>query len=603
MTDLHVLFLIIAVVIVLFVTEKVPVVIVALGTALALWFTGILDLRQALGGLGDTTTIFIASLFVVSAGLEVTGVTAWAGQFLITKAGDSRVRQLVLIMLACALLTALISLNGSVAALLPVVVVMAVRLNQPPSQLLMPMVFASHAGSILALTGSPVNVLVSEAAQDAGGRAFRFFEFAYVGVPLLVGTMAILVFFGRKLLPHRGGASMPTDLSKHAKVLVEQYRLDSGVFQMRVRASSPYVGMSVRSVELSAFPGLNLIAVQAGESRKPTAQSEVAEGDVLIVRGDAEAAANLATAMHLGLGPDETGKDVADVLFNRTSGLAEVVIPPRSGLVGRKMFPGMVTESGDLVVLAIQRHGESMGPGETELQVGDTMLLQGTWSALDKRLADPEVLVVDSPDVVRRQAVPMGTGAKMAIGILAAMVLALATGIVPSAIAGLVAAVAMVVTGVLSVDQAYKSINWTTVILVGAMTPLSAAMTETGAAQMLADHLVAFVGDAGPLALLAGLFVLTAILGQLISNTATALIIIPIAVAAALELGISPTPVLMCVCVAAAASFLTPVATPVNLMIMGPGGYKFGDYWKLGIVCMAWFFIVAVFIVPMIWRF
>ncbi len=150
-------------------------------------------------------------------------------------------------------------------------------------------------------------------------------------------------------------------------------------------------------------------------------------------------------------------------------------------------------------------------------------------------------------------------------------------------IAGLVAAFLMVLLRVMSVDQAYRSINWTTVILVGAMTPLSTAMAETGAAQMMADRLVSVVGDAGPYALLAGLFLLTAILGQLISNTATALIIIPIAVAAAVEIGISPRPVLMSVCVAAAASFLTPVATPVNLMVMGPAGYKFGDYWKLGL--------------------
>jgi di/tricarboxylate transporter len=174
---------------------------------------------------------------------------------------------------------------------------------------------------------------------------------------------------------------------------------------------------------------------------------------------------------------------------------------------------------------------------------------------------------------------------------------------VPAAIAGLCAAGAMVLFRVLSVEQAYRSINWTTVILVGAMTPLSAAMMQTGAAQLLADRLVAMVGGAGPYALLAGLFLLTAVLGQLISNTATALIIIPIAVTAALELGISPQPTVMTVCIAAAAAFLTPVATPVNLMIMGPAGYKFGDYWKLGIVCMAWFFVMAVFFVPLVWRF
>lgn len=601
MSDVTVLFLIIGAVIVLFITEKVPVVIVALGTALALYFTGILDFRQALGGLGDPTTIFIASLFVVSAGLEVTGVTAWAGQFLINKAGESRVRQLTLIMLAAALLTALISLNGAIAALLPVVVVMAVRLAQPPSQLLMPMVFASHAGSILALTGSPVNVLVSEKSSELGLGGFGFFEYAIAGVPLLIGTMAILVLLGRKLLPSTRGAAMPSDLSKHARTLVEHYRLEGNAFQLRVRPGSPMIGSSPSALDVGA-DGLHVIGSQAGDTRRPLARA-YAEGDFLLVRGEPDAVARFAADRHLAFGDSDAERDVADTLFNRSSGLAEVVIPPRSAMVGREVFPGMVTESGDLLILAIQRRDEDLGPGKVTLEVGDTMLLQGTWKALDTRLADPEVLVVDSPDIVRRQAIPMGVGARSAIAILAAMVVALALDLVPSAVAGLVAAVAMVLVGVLSVEQAYRSVNWTTVILVGAMTPLSAAMSETGAAQLLADRLVGAVGDAGPYALLAGLFVLTAVLGQLISNTATALIIIPIGAAAALELGVSPQPVLISICIAAAASFLTPVATPVNLMIMAPAGYTFGDYWKLGIVCMAWFFVIAVFFVPLVWGF
>lgn len=602
MSDIYVLFAILAVVIVLFVTEKVPVVLVALGTALALYFTGILNLGQALGGLGDASTIFIASLFVVSAGLEITGVTAWAGQLLIAKSGESRVRQLVLIMLLCSGLTALISLNGAVAALLPVVVVMAVRLKRAPSQLLMPMVFAAHAGSIVALTGSPVNVLVSEAAKNAGTGPFGFFEFSIVGVPLLLGTIVILVVLGKRLLPNSAGESMPTDLSKHARTLVEQYRLVSGVFQMRVRVASPFIGLMPDAIDLSAYPGVSLIGLQAGATGRPLTGAALSEGDMLLVRGDADVAANLSNEKHLGLAQGDAEGGATDILFNKTSGLAEIVIPPRSALVGQKMFPGMVTPSGDLVVLAVQRRGEDLEVNST-LEAGDTMLLQGTWSALDKRLADPQVLVVNSPDLVRRQAVPMGHGAKTAIGILLAMVLALATGVVPAVIAGVVAAFLMVLLRVMSVEQAYRSINWTTVILVGAMTPLSAAMAETGAAQMLADKLVSAVGDAGPYALLAGLFLLTAVLGQLISNTATALIIIPIAVAAAIEIGISPRPVLMSVCVAAAASFLTPVATPVNLMVMGPAGYKFGDYWKLGLPCMIWFFIMAVFYVPFFWRF
>ena len=502
----------------MFVWDRLPVAIVALGVALSLWATGVLDTQQALAGFGDPAVVFIAALFVVSEALDTTGVTAWAGQQLIDRVGDSRTRVLVLMMLLCAVLTALITPNGSVAALLPVVVVMAVRLRRTPSQLLMPLAFAAHAGGLLTLTASPVNVIVSEAADDAGVGPFGYFEFALVGVPLVVGTIAVVVLLGERLLPHRTPRSMPVDFSNHARTLVEQYGLDD-----------------------------------------------------------------------------------ADVVLSRSAGVAEVVIPPRSGLVGQTAYPGMVTDSGDLVVLAVQRKEEERS-GETVLAAGDTLLLRGTWGALDQHL-DPDVLVVDAPDAIRRQMVPLGHGTRRALVVLGGMVVLLATGIAPPAIAGLLAVCGIVLSGVLTVEQAYRGIQWTTVILVAGMIPLSTAMTETGAAARLADGLVDVVGDLGPHALLAGLVLLVFVLGQLISNMATALIVIPIAVSAAADLDVSPKPVLMAVCVAAAAAFLTPVATPANLMVLEPGGYRFGDYWKLGLPMLVLFGVVAVFLVPVIWSF
>ena len=512
-------FLILGAVIVVFVWDKLPVAIVAVGVALSLWGTGVLDLKQSLAGFGDPTVVFIASLFVASEALDATGVTAWAGQQLIAGAGESRKRVLVLMMLLCAGLTALITVNGSVAALVPVVVLMAVRLRREPSQLLIPLAFSAHAGSLLVLTGSPVNVVVSEAADDAGVGRIGFFEFALVGVPLLVGTMAIVALFGERLLPHRSPRSMPADFSSHARTLVHQYGLDQD-----------------------------------------------------------------------------------DPLLTRALGAAEVVIPPRSALVGQTAYSGMVTESGDLVVLGVQRKGEELA-GETKLAVGDTLLLRGSWRALDERLDDPDVLLVDRPALVRRQAVLLGPGAKRAIAILAGMVILLATGAVPPAVAGLLAAGTFVVSGVLSIEQAYRGIGWTTVILVAGMIPLATAMTETGAAERLADGLVDLLGDAGPRALLFGLVVLVFVLGQLISNMATTLIVIPIAVSAAGELDVSPKPLLMAVAVSAAAAFLTPVATPANLMVMEPGGYRFGDYWKLGLPLLVLFGAVAVLLVPVFWTF
>jgi di/tricarboxylate transporter len=518
-SDETITYLVLAAVVVVFIWDRLPVAVVAVATAVSLWATGVLDLEQALAGFGDPTVVFIASLFVVSEALDSSGVTTWAGQHVIARAGESRARMLLLVMLLCAGLTALITVNGSVAALVPVVVVMAVRLRRAPSQLLIPLAFAAHAGSLLVLTGSPVNVIVSEAADDAGVGRFGFFEFALVGVPLLAGTVAIVLLLGERLLPQRGPRSAPTDFSEHARTLVRTYGLDD-----------------------------------------------------------------------------------ADDLLTRTSGVAEVVIPPRSALVGQTVYPGMVTESGDLVVVAVQQRDEEQ-VGETVLEVGDTLLLRGTWGALDYHLDDPAVLVVDAPDAVRRQAVPLGPGAKRALVVLAGMVVLLATGAVPPAVAGLLAAGAVVVSRTLSLEQAYRGIAWTTVILVAGMIPLSTAMTQSGAAGQLAEGLVDLVGDAGPRVMLLGLVLLVFALGQLISNMATALIVIPIAVSAAAELGVSPKPALMAVAVAAAAAFLTPVATPANLMVMEPGGYRFGDYWRLGVPLLALFGVVAVLLVPVFWSF
>ena len=354
---------IIVIAVVLFVWNRLPVVFVAIFTALALWATGVLSLGQALAGFGDPAVIFIASLFVVSAGLEMTGVTAWAGQLLIRGAGeDSQLRLLVLMMILVALLTALISVSGAVAALLPVIVVIAVRLKWHSSQLLMPMVFSAHAGSLLALTGTPVNVLVSEAGRNAGVGGFGFFEFALAGIPLLAGSMAIIVLFGRHLLPQRNGATMPADFSRHARTLVEQYGLASGIFQLRVRKSSQFVGKARSDIDLSTFPGLELMAVQDKDTGTPLRRAQIEAGDTLLLRGDAEQAAEFAVQLHLAFRDEQAAGRGEDALFNARSGLAEVVVSPRSKLIGRAVFPGMVTESGDLIVLAVQRAGEQIAP-------------------------------------------------------------------------------------------------------------------------------------------------------------------------------------------------------------------------------------------------
>lgn len=511
---------ILALAVVAFVSNKISIGIVALGVAILLWATGVLTLNEALAGFGDPTVIFIAALFIVSEALDATGVTAWAGQQVISRGGTKRTPLLVVIGLLVAVLTALISVNGAVAALIPVVVVVAVRSKIAPSQMLMPLAFSAHAGSMLALTGTPVNIIVSEAAADAGARSFGFFEFALAGLPLLAGTLLIIVVLGNRVLPTREPAVLFSDISALAKVLRLQYQLsqESG----------------------------DLVGVQKG--------------------------------------------------------ITEVVIPPRSELIGEHFFTGMTTPSGSLVVLGVQRAGENVVGEDARLQAGDTLLLRGTWDDLEEHTAGPEVLVVDQPAVLRR-AVPLGTGAKRAIGILAAMVVLLATGVVPPAVAALLGACAVVLTKVLTPSQAYRSVSWTTVVLVGGMIPLSTAFTTTGTAQLVAQGVLDLVGDASPYLGLLVMCVLAVILGQLISNTATVLIMVPIATVLATDLHVSLLPFLMALTVVGAASFLTPVATAANTMVMEPGGYRFTDYWKLGLPLLVLFVVVGVWWVPLIWPF
>ncbi|WP_454116979.1 SLC13 family permease [Microbacterium aurum] len=524
-------FVILALAIVAFVSGRVPLAIVSIGVALALWATGVLTLGEAFSGFGDPTVLFIASLFVVSEALDATGVTAWLGHQVVTRAGRGRGRLTLIVGMLAAGLSAFISINGAVAALLPVVVVVAVRAGLVPSKMLIPLAFAASAGSLLTLTGTPVNIVVSEAAAAAGGREFGFFEFALAGVPLVLLTVAVVVLGGGRLLPDRTPehlGDLAPDPRAHAQLLRSSYAVDL-----------------------------------------------------------------------------DTG-----ALFTADEGVAEVLVAPRSRLIGRTVYAGMTTRDESLVILAVRR-GEDEGPnasrgtgvaGSLQLQAGDAVLVQGPWAALTRYTQSPDVIAVTPPQALQR-AVPLGRGAKRALVVLGVMVALLATGLVPAAVAGLLAAGALVLTRVLTIPQTYRSISWTTVILIAGMIPLSAAFIATGAADRVADLVLGIIGSTSPHLALLVLCVLTMVLGQFISNVATVLVVTPIAVAIAQTLELSIQPFMMALTVAGAAAFLTPVATPANLMVLQPGGYRFGDYWKLGLPLMVVYLAVAVLYVPLVWPF
>jgi di/tricarboxylate transporter len=497
-----------------------------MGASLSLAALGVITVEQVLAGFSDPVVIMIAALFIVAEGLNASGVSSWLGQWLMKVAGESKARLLVIIMLVVAGLTALINVNGAVAALLPVAVLIGARTGRP-SDVLLPLAFAAHAGSLLTLTGTPVNLIISDAAADAGADAFGYFEFALVGIPLLAGTALIILVFGSRLVPVREQSSKLPDLARHAQTLTEQYSTD-------------------------------------GNQHVPTPGNEP--------------------------------------LITHESGVVEAVIPPRSAFVGLQAFAGAFINNEEFVVLAISRGGEVLGPKPCELRPGDTLLLRGSWEALEREeLVATNVLFVDSPSAIRREAAPISKRAWGALAIVGVMIALMALGIVPTVIAALLGAMAMAGSRIVSGAQAWRAVSWSTIVLIAGMIPVSVALTQSGAAELAAGWIVGVVGDSGTYGLLAGLFIITALLGQMISNTATALIMIPIGLSAASDVGVGVPVVLMSIAVASAASFLTPIATPANMMVQQPAGYHFGDYWRLGLPLMVWFGIIAVFLVPQIW--
>lgn len=508
---------ILLVAVVSFVWNAVPAAITALGVALALFLTGTVTFAQAIAGFGDPIVIYLAGLFVVSEALDATGLTAWIGQLIGARVGGSRTSIVVALMLLSAALTALISVNGAIAALVPVAVIMATRARIAPSQIQLPLAFAAHAGSMLTMLGTPINVLVSEFAVDAGARPFGFLEFALVGVPLVIGVVALAVFLGPRVLPERTADGAPRDFSAHAATLAREYAIDES-----------------------------------------------------------------ATAL------------------GAADGVTEFVIPPRSPFLGDHVYPGMLTDDGDLIVVAVRRADRPVE--HADLRVGDVILLRGTWDALERR-AGAGVLPVDDPDRVRRQPARPGARAVAAGAVLVLMCAALALDLQPPAIVVLVAAAALVALRVITMAQAERSISLPTLLVVAGMLPMSTAIQSSGIADAVSRTLVERLGGGSPVLLLAGIVVTVLAMGQFISNLATVLIVAPIAVSVAETAHVSPLPMLMAITVAGAAAFLTPVATTGNLMVQDPGGYRFGDFWRLGLPCMVLFAAVAIGLVPLIWPF
>jgi di/tricarboxylate transporter len=558
---------------------------------------------EALTGFGDPVVILIAALLAIAVAVETTGVGAWAGQLLLRLSGANETTLLVALMIVAAIFSGLIGMNGAVAALLPVAVIIAVRTAISPSHLMIPLALACLKGAKLTMLGSPVNVIAATQAEELGAGHIGFFAWSVLGIPQLIGSIIIVIFLGRRLLPERQSESIPTDFSGHAHTLVQHYKLEHGLHRLAVPAASPLVGTSRKALDLSAYPGVRAVAFLDHEDDRPLERDRIEAGDLILVRGDGHEVNRLASDLQMEVREHGEKAALGDVLLSRDSGLAEVVIPERSALIGSTVFPGMTSQDHEVMILAVQRGGAELVRPRLTLRSGDHMLLQGSWPALERYLSSAQLVVIDSPDQVRTQAVALGRGAKRVFAVLALLVVLLVFNVTPAAIACLLCACLMVITGVVRVPQIYRGLDWNTVLLIGAMIAPARAMEKSGAAEMIGNHIVSLLGDFGPTAVLVGLFLAATLVTQFISNTSTALVMMPIAFAASNDMKVSALPMVMSVAMGASASFLTPFANGVSLMVYGPGGYKFGDFWRLGLVVLIWTLVVTVVVTPIYWPF
>jgi di/tricarboxylate transporter len=610
---------ILAVAILLFITEWLRVDVVALGVVVALMFTGILTTSEAISGFSSTAVLTIAALFVVGGAVMQTGLAGTIGRRILTIAGGSQTRLLVVIMATVALLSAFMSDTGTVAVLLPAILSLALNIKISPSKLLIPLAFGALLGGAMTLIGTPPNIIVSELLQVNGYQPFRFFDYTPIGLILLIVGIGFMLVVGYRLLPDHK-PKQDVQRIETPEELVELYKLPDNLFRLRVRRSSPLVGESIENSRIRQNYHMNILEIlrdtdprevaKLGERRlviesepdsiPPEPNTILAAGDLLIAQGEANDISYNAAQLNLGLQPAQPSDH--QVLVNAEIGLAEILLPPRSRLVGKNIVDSRFGTLYRLTVLGIRRPGvnAALDLKTTQLRFGDTLLVQGAWEdilALRRRRRD--FVVMGQPEEMI--STPARKKAPLALLILAGMLFMMITGLVPVAATSMLAALAMILTGCLSIDDAYESVDWKSIVLIAGMLPMAIALEKVGLVGLAASVLTEALGSMSSLVVLASLFLITSLFTQVLSNTATTVLIAPIALAAAQNMGLQPYAFMMVVAIAASMAFASPVASPVNTLVMGAGDYLFSDYIKVGVPLILLTMVITVLLLPLLW--
>lgn len=607
---------------ILFVSGKVRSDLVALCALLALLLCQILTPAEALSGFSNTTVIMMVGLFIVGGGIFQTGLAKMIGSKVMTLAGNSELRLFILVMTATSAIGMFVSNTGTVALMLPIVVSMAAAAGTSSRRLLMPLAFASSMGGMMTLIGTPPNLIVSDTLDNAGLEPLGFFSFLPVGlVTLIVGILYLLP--ATRMLTQKERIKDKGKSGKSLKDLVNEYGVTDNLFRVHIKSEdSKAVGKTVADLNIYREYGINVLELRrsAGHNRFIRTMNQqlaspdlvLKQGDVLYLSGDPEMMDKFASDYSLRLLDKHT--DEIDGSSSNTSldffdiGVAEILIMPTSSMVNRTIIDAGFRSKFNVNVLGIRRKKEYIlhDLGNIKMHDGDVLLVQGAWKDIARMKNESSNWVVLGEPLDAAAKVTLDHKAPIAAAIMAAMIVMMVVDSIPVApvTSVLLAAVLMVITGcVRSVEAAYKTINWQTIVLFAAMLPMSVALEKTGVSEMISGSIVTGLGGSGPRLMLAGIYTVTSVMTIFISNTVTAVLMAPIALQCAIQTGVSPVPFMFAVTVAASMCFASPFSTPPNALVMSAGQYTFMDYIKVGLPLQILMGVVMVFVLPMLFPF
>ena len=580
---------IILVAVVLFATEKLRVDVVALIVLITVGLTGLVSPEDVFAGFANPAVITVWAVYMVSGGLFKTGVADILGRGILRLSGTSEARLIAVIMLTCGIMSGFMNNVGATAVLLPVVVGISRRTKVPVSKLLIPLAFSSLLGGELTVIGTPANILGTGILAARGLPTFEFFDFLPIGAIFLSTGVIYMLLVGRRLLPVR---QAPDD-----ELTTSQLR--GYVSEVRVAEDSRVAGQTLVESRLGAEYELTVLAIERHGRLRTNLHPDtrIQAGDLLMVEGAVEKLIQARDALRLVIDAERT-TELEQQLDTDLVHLIEATLAPASRMVDQTLKEIEFRNRYGFSVLAIWRHGDVITQRlrDVQLKFGDAVLLQGPRHRMPALQEGDDFLILEpvALELRRLSKAPIAAGI---MGLVLAMVL---VGSVHIAMAMVVGAVLMVLTGCLTMDEAYQNVDWRTVFLVAGMLPLGMAMEATGAARFLADVLLGSVGDLGPRAVLAGLYILVALLTQPMSNAAAVVLVTPIAIDTALGMGADPRPFVLTVVLGAATSFLTPVGHKANVLVFGPGGYRFFDYTRVGALLTPILLVVTVIFVPIL---